>query len=146
MIRSAICSGVPMRLVRKPSLYCTRSSKLDFAQLPSPSGEALPAFFTSWAKPCTASGLALAMISSSTAFDSASVSRAMAKALTPILTVRPSAAAFSRMSSTCLLMPSGVLPLVKYQSDTRAAMSRAARLEPPWKISGCGSIGFGRIE
>ena len=38
---------------------------------------------------CTASGLALAMISSSTAFASASVSRAMAKALTPTLTVWP---------------------------------------------------------
>jgi hypothetical protein len=32
----------------------------------------------------------------------------------------------------------GVLPLVKYQSDTLAAMSRAARELPPWKISGCG--------
>jgi hypothetical protein len=34
-IRSAICCGVPIRLVRKPSLYCTRSSNVDFAQLPS---------------------------------------------------------------------------------------------------------------
>ena len=40
--------------------------------------------------------------------------------------------------------PTGVLPLVKYQSDTRAAMSRAARELPPWKISGCGCCsGFG---
>ena len=38
---------------------------------------------------------------------------------------------------------SGVLPLVKYQSDTRAAISRAARELPPWKISGKGERGFG---
>ena len=37
-----------------------------------------------------------------------------------------------------------LLPLVKYQSDTREAMSRAARELPPWKISGCGCwIGLG---
>ncbi len=36
-MRSAIWSGVPIRLVLKPSLYWTRSSKVDFAQLPSPS-------------------------------------------------------------------------------------------------------------
>jgi hypothetical protein len=40
----------------------------------------------------------------------------------------------------------GVLPLVKYQSDTRDAMSRAARDEPPWKISGSGCGGFGFSE
>lgn len=39
-----------------------------------------------------------------------------------------------------------MLPLVKYQSETREAMSRAARDEPPWKISGKGSIGLGFIE
>jgi hypothetical protein len=36
------------------------------------------------------------------------------------------------------LSSSGVLPLVKYQSETRAAISRAARELPPWKISICG--------
>ena len=35
-MRSAICCGVPIRLERKPSLYWTRSSKVDLAQLPSP--------------------------------------------------------------------------------------------------------------
>ena len=39
-----------------------------------------------------------------------------------------------------------VLPLVKYQSETRAAMSRAARELPPWKISGSGPSGFGFSE
>ena len=58
----------------------------------------------------------------------------------------PFAAALVRMSSTCLPISSGVLPLVKYQSETREAMSRAAREEPPWKISGSGSIGFGFSE
>jgi len=37
-----------------------------------------------------------------------------------------------------------VFPLQKYQSETRAAMSRAPRDVPPWKISGCGDCsGFG---
>ncbi len=67
----------------------------------------------------------------------------MAKALTPILALWSVPASLARMSSICALMPSGVLPLVKYQSDTRAAMSRAARELPPWKISGSGSTGFG---
>ncbi len=137
-MRSAICCGVPIRLVLKPSLYCTRSSKVDFAQLPSPSGEAAPACFAAWPKAFTASGSALSMISASTARASSSVSRAMTKAFTPIFTECSLAAAFSRMSSTWALMPSTLLPLVKYQSDTREAMSRAARELPPWKISGCG--------
>ncbi len=55
----------------------------------------------------------------------------------------PVSAALARMSSTWARIVSGVLPLVKYQSDTRAAMSRAARDEPPWKISGRGWAGFG---
>ncbi|MNR11592.1 hypothetical protein D3C85_1278980 [compost metagenome] len=137
-MRSAICRGVPIRLVLKPSLYCTRSSKVDLAQLPSPSGLAAPAFFTSLPKPLTASGSALAIISCNTARASASVSRAMTKALTPTFTEWPLIAALARISSTWALMPSTVLPLVKYQSDTREAMSRAARELPPWKISGCG--------
>ena len=86
------------------------------------------------------------MISWTVAFASAAVSRATAKALTPILTSWPVSAAFLRMSSTCLAISSGVLPLVKYQSETRDAMSRAARDEPPWKISGRGSMGFGFNE
>ncbi len=68
----------------------------------------------------------------------------MMKAFTPTLTEWPLAAALARMSSTWARMPSMLLPLVKYQSDTREAMSRAARELPPWKISGCGCwIGLG---
>ncbi len=62
----------------------------------------------------------------------------------PILGRLPTAAAFTRMSSACDLISAIVLPLQKYQSDTRAAMSRAARDVPPWKISGWGrESGFG---
>ena len=83
------------------------------------------------------------MISCRTARASSSVSRAITKAFTPTRGWLPVSAALARMSSTWARMFSGVLPLVKYQSDTRAAMSRAARDEPPWKISGSGSTGFG---
>ena len=78
------------------------------------------------------------MMSSNTALASSSVSRAMMKAFTPMRTVWPFSRAFAWISSICALIPSGVLPLVKYQSDTLAALSRAARELPPWKISGCG--------
>ncbi|MOA45981.1 hypothetical protein D3C78_1684410 [compost metagenome] len=84
------------------------------------------------------------MISASTALASSSVSRAMMKAFTPTLTWWLLAAALARRSSTWALMPSTVLPLVKYQSAAREAMSRAARELPPWKISGRGCCsGFG---
>ncbi|MNU06146.1 hypothetical protein D3C72_2512320 [compost metagenome] len=68
----------------------------------------------------------------------------MTKALTPMRTVWPFCAALAWMSSLRAFRPSGVLPLVKYQSDTLAALSRAARELPPGKISGCGfCTGFG---
>lgn len=47
----------------------------------------------------------------------------------------------------CSAMPSGVLPLARYQSLTRPAMPCATAELPPWKISGSGrpgrSSGFG---
>ena len=143
-MRSAICSGVPIRFERKPSLYWTRSSKFDFAQLPSPSGEALPAFFTSWPKPLHRLGIGLGddlaqdlpRLRLGLAGDDEGVDAdpdAVAVRQPPWRGCRRPACA----------IPSGVLPLVKYQSETRAAMSRAARELPPWKISGSGSIGFG---
>ena len=61
----------------------------------------------------------------------------------PILTEWLLACALARTSSICCFTPSGVLPLVKYQSETRDAMSRAARELPPWKISGSGCTGLG---
>ena len=92
-IFSAICSGVPIRPVLKPSLYWTRSSKLELAHMPCLSGDDLPACFTASPKPCTASTSALAMISRSTSCASRSVSRAMMKALAPKRRRRPLAAA-----------------------------------------------------
>ncbi len=137
-IFSAICSGVPIRPVLKPSLYCTRSSKFELAHMPCLSGDDLPACFTASPKPCTASTSAFAMISRSTSWASRSVSRAMMNALAPNRRRRPLAAAAGRSSSICALWPASVLPFMKYQSDTRAAIARAAVELPPWKISGCG--------
>ena len=98
----------------------------------------LPACLTASPKPCTASTSARSMISRRTSCASRSVSRAMMKALAPNLTLRPRAAALAVISSIWALWPSGMLPFMKYQSVTRAAMARTAVEFPPWKISGCG--------
>ena len=79
------------------------------------------------------------MISRSTSRASASVSRAIRKPFSPKRRAgRPAAAADARTSSICSVTPSKSLPLLKYQSDTRPAIARAAVELPPWKISGCG--------
>ena len=104
----------------------------------------LPACFTASPNPWTASTSALAMISRRTSCASFSVSREITKALAPNRTWRPSLAALALTSSICALKPSRVLPFMKYQSETRAAMARAAAEFPPWKISGWGcATGFG---
>ncbi len=72
------------------------------------------------------------------------------KPLSPNFTVRPSGAAVAATSSICAVSPSRLVPLEKYQSDTRPAIARAAVEFPPWKMSGCGrpgtSTGFGLRE
>ncbi len=146
-MRAAICSGVPIRPVLKPSLYWTRSSNLDSAHMPCFSGEACPACLTWDANPATASRSACAMISRRVACAASSVSRAMTKAFSPKRIAagsRPSSAARARISRICSATCSTLLPFIKYQSETRAAICRAARELPPWKISGCGfCTGFG---
>ena len=83
--RCARRSARACRSGRCGSRRCTgrdpRSSS--WPSCPASPGDALPACFTSSPKPCTASTSALAMISRSTSCASASVSRAMMKALTP---------------------------------------------------------------
>ena len=82
--------GVPINPVLKPSLYCTRSSKVESAHMPFPSGDALPACFTCCRNPSTASRSAYSMIRRSSASASAWRRSAMTKALTPNRTLRPS--------------------------------------------------------
>ena len=53
-MRSAICRGVPIRLVLKPSLYWMRSSNDDSAHMPLPSLVDAPASCTDCLKPSTA--------------------------------------------------------------------------------------------
>ena len=91
-MRSAICSGVPISWVRKPSLYWTRSSNDESAHMPFLSPVELPACWTAPRKPSTAGLLAFSMISRRVSFASFSVSLAMMKPLSPTLTSRPDGA------------------------------------------------------
>ena len=151
-MRSATCSGVPMSCVRKPSLYWTRSSKLESAHMPLRSPVDCPACCTAEPKPSTASTCALSMISRSVSRASASVSRTMTKPLRPNRgpSVRPTLAACSRRSASCSRTPSKSFPLEKYQSESVPPLRRAALELPPWKISGWGrpshESGFGFSE
>ncbi|KOT64434.1 hypothetical protein ADK46_08355 [Streptomyces rimosus subsp. rimosus] len=123
-------------------MYWTRSSNDESCHMPLPSAVERPACFTAFPKPCTASVSALATISRSTSRASASVSRAIRKPFSPKRGAgRPAAAAEARTSVSCSVTPAKSLPLLKYQSEARPAMARAAVELPPWKISGCGRDG-----